>query len=42
MDKPTVVISAIFFIVIWSLIIYFVIKEGIKYYKGEKNDKEDL
>ncbi len=37
MDKPTAVISAVFFIVISILILFFVIKEGIRYYKQDNN-----
>ncbi len=37
MDKPTVIISAVGFILVSVLILYFVIKEGIKYYKDNKD-----
>jgi len=39
MDKPTFVISALLFVIFSVLIIFFLIKEGIKYYKNNK-DKE--
>ncbi len=40
MDKPTFVISGIFFLIIGGLILYFVIKEVMKHQK-EQNSKKD-
>ncbi len=41
MDKPTFVISGLFFLVIGAFILYFVIKEIMKSQKEQNSDKQD-